>query len=270
MFHAHLTSHPKLWDQRYVRKAFNEIKRGNYKVVKAVHTTWYKQESFKSGFFKGQMRMALGLEPEPVLSGTEDEQSDQAKSKSIPTKKPTKKSTTKSYKSADAARATGTTFKEPTTNTNSKSADADVKLKSEDPTTAAAAKDPPDDMKTKRASDETPTPQPDLSTTDQVNEDLSALTTYTYDTGTNHSRGTLALNQVNNLVRVVKTMQSKTDRMTKTRDKKIDKLGATMETLAEMVTQTIEYQDHKFDERRKETLHISQISIFSYFRSFRW
>ena len=244
MFNAFLTSHPKLWEQRYVRKAFNEIKRGNYKVVKAVHTTWYKQESFKSGFFKGQMRIALGLEPEIVLSGTEDEQ------RSIPTKKPTKKSTTKSYKSADAARATGTTFKKPTTNTNSKSADADVKPKSEDPTAAATAKDPPDDMITKRASDETPTPQPDLSTTDQVNEDLSALTTYTYDTATNHSRATLALKQVNNLVRVVTTMQSKTDRkidnLMRARDKKIDdkfdKLGTAMQTLAEMVTENIEYQ----------------------------
>ena len=162
------------------------------------------------------MRITLGLEIEPVSSGTEDEQSNQAKSKPAPTTKPTKKSATKSHKSADSTRATTPSAKTPF-NMASK-------------------------LDTAAQDVETPKAQPDPSNTNQANEEISALTTYTYDMGTNHSRG--ALNQVNNLVCAVKTMQSNTAKMLKARDEKIDKLGATMETLVEMVTQTIEYQDH--------------------------
>ena len=59
------------------------------------------------------MRIALGLEIEPIFSGTEDEQSNQAKSEPVPTTKPTKKSATKSHKSADDTRATTPLGKKP-------------------------------------------------------------------------------------------------------------------------------------------------------------
>ena len=103
---------------------------------------------------------------------------------------------------------------------------------------------------------EIPTAQFGSSPTNQVPEEISALTTYSYNMDTSHNqmanpRKNNATGDMDYHVRVVKTLQSNMDKMLIAKDKKYSKLDEKMETFAEMVIQNIEAQDQKFEELKE-------------------
>ena len=248
-----ISAQPQLMNQRYVKKALDKLYKGNNKVIKAVNATFYHKKSLKSKFFKIQMHQALGHEAgRSYSSDAESTRSDgvgnfKPKSELFSTTKPTPPSN-----------PTGKPTTPPTTNPKSANTTR---------TTTPSGKKPLNIVsKLETALDiGTPTVQPGSSPTNQVPEEVSALTTYSYNMDMSHCHGDkyAALKQVANVnqnnisididsqIRAFKSLHSNMDKILKVRDKKYDNLDERMETLTKMFTQTIETQECKFGELRK-------------------